>query len=378
MSNNYNQPPSEPAFAERRRWPRVSRTPLGDDVVQSSCLTPLRFDTRDLPPCQQFLAWQDHMAAIWRTRLPDDIRSEDGFAVRQTVWDLRGAIVVQQLTPAFSYDRSPDMVRFSPIDHWSISFLRSGRSWTGVEGCVVQNEPGMIEVRSLGRPFSGRTLAAESVSLIVPVDLFSDHGGLPSASDNVAISGHRARLLIDYLSSIETQLAYLTQDELPCIRDRFREMIYDMVVPLVDHDDSNSTALQTGLMARARRFISNNIASPNLTPEALSQELAISRTRLYELFEASGGVANYIRQRRLLTARAILADPSDTRKISEVGMAVGFESAANFSRAFTQQLGYSPSNIRKQITRNDSHPDTESHGKRQATFEGLLRALGSC
>ncbi|EEX85622.1 hypothetical protein B998_03254 [Brucella sp. F96/2] len=87
-------------------------------------------------------------------------------------------------------------------------------------------------------------------------------------------------------------------------------------------------------------------------------------------------MANYIRRRRMLAAHAMLADPADTRKVAEVGEVIGFDSAANFSRAFTHQFGYSPSNIRKQTatgapaTRNT--PDIPP----QATFESLLLTLG--
>jgi AraC-like DNA-binding protein len=59
-------------------------------------------------------------------------------------------------------------IRFSPIDHWRIAFLRSGRTWTEVDGHVAQNEPGMMEVRSLGRPFRRRHLLTAHAMLADP------------------------------------------------------------------------------------------------------------------------------------------------------------------------------------------------------------------
>jgi AraC-like DNA-binding protein len=366
----------EPTSVERRRWPRMSQDPLGEVEAEKAVLTSLRFETQNLPPIQQFAAWQEHMAVLMDTRLPNNVDPEDGFVVQQAVWNLGGMLLLQQTVPAFSYERSPDAVRFSPIDHWQITVLRAGRTWTGVDGRVAQNEPGMIEIRSLGHPFSGRALATESISLIVPVDLFADGGSLPAASNNVVLGGHRAKLLIDLMSSVEANLDRFTQDDLPRIKDRLRKMILDAVTPLVDRDDGNDQISQIGLMTRARRFISSNLASPDLTPDALARELATSRTRLYELFETSGGVANYIRRRRLSAAHAILADPSDTRKVAEVGLAIGFDSAANFSRAFTQQFGYSPSNIRKQSSEDYIYLDRNTGNKPNITFESLLKTLG--
>lgn len=297
------------------------------------------------------------------------------------MWDLGGLLIVQQANPAFSYERSANKVRLSPIDHWQITFLRTGSSWTESGGRVVQNTPGLMEIRSYGRPFRGRTLAADLIIMIASADLFADRGGLPAASHNVALGGHRAHLLFDHLLSLETTLSRLTQEDLPRIRDRLREMVLDAVTPLADPEDDKDQVSQAGLMTRARRYIINNILSPDLTVEALCRELATSRTRLYELFETHGGVATYIRRRRLLAAHAMLTDPTETQRVGAIGLAVGFDLAANFTRAFTQQFGYSPSSVQKHGARNgnDRHAlSSDNHAERREdrTFEGTLRMLG--
>lgn len=100
-------------------------------------------------------------------------------------------------------------------------------------------------------------------------------------------------------------------------------------------------------MERAHRYIHLNLNSGDLTPEAICRELGISRTRLYQLFEPSGGVLNYIRRRRLLQAYAELSDPTNNRPIAEIAEAAGFDLAANFTRAFSHEFGANPREIRK-------------------------------
>ncbi|WP_245410278.1 helix-turn-helix transcriptional regulator [Falsochrobactrum shanghaiense] len=351
----------------------MSRFP---EPLLTAALVPLHFTTENFPPCEQFSVWQQHMAPLLDVHLPDNASAEGGFIVQQAVWNLGGVLLVQQSAPPFHYERSWDKVRFSPIDHWQITFLHSGHSWTGVEGNIVENEPGTVEVRSLGQPFRGRATATDSVSLIIPIDHFADRGGLPPASSNVVLGGHRAKMLIDFVSSLEASLHQLTNDELPSTKDSFREIIFDTIAPLVWQSGTNDQISQIGLMTRARRFIQSNLASHDLTPDALSKELAISRTRLYEMFESSGGVLNYIRQQRLSAAHAMLIDISDTRKITDVAAALGFDSAANFSRAFTQQFGYSPSNVRKMSCMGGVHIQASSDQSTKLTFEVLLRTLG--
>lgn len=371
MPEDNNAPPP----VERRRWPRVSQEPLGKDENTTASLVALRFETESLPPLEQFSAWREHIASLAEARLPDNVAPDDGFPVRQAVWNLGGMLLLQQTVPAFSYERSPDMVRFSPLDHWLITFLRTGRSWTGFDGRVTENEPGMMEIRSLGGPFRGRALASESLTLVVPDDQFADRGGLPPASSNTVLGGRRVKLLYDHMVGLETNLSGLSQDDLPGIKSRLLEMILDTVAPFLDRDDSERVS-QIGLMTRARRLIRKNLISSDLTPEALSRELAISRTRLYELFEPVGGVAKYIRQHRLLAAHRMLTDPSDRRTIAEVGLAMGYDSAANFSRAFTQQFGYSPSNIRTHRTGSDLQSNARPENS-AVTFDSLLQTLGA-
>lgn len=286
-------------------------------------------------------------------------------------------LLVQQTVPAFSYERTVDMVRFSPIDHWQFTFLRTGRTWTGVDGRIAQNEPGMMEIRCLGQPFNGRALETDAVMLIVPDDRFSDHGAMPLASNNTILGGRRVKFLYEQIVGLEASLDSIVQADLPSIKSRLLGMLLDTVTPLVDRDGDSERVSQLGMMTRARRLIRNRLLSTDLTPESLSRELAISRTRLYELFEQVGGVAKYVRQQRLSAAHGMIGNPADRRTIAEVGAAIGYDSAANFSRAFSQQFGYSPSNVRAHRAETDGGSDGDTIVSAEPTFERLLQTLGS-
>lgn len=363
-------------FIERRRRPRVPLAPLGEEPSQSSALVPYRFTTEHLTADQQFRSWQAYLGPLMDVRLPPGVGAEQGFLVRQAVWNLGGILLMQQSAPAFSYERSRDQVRFSPIDHWQITILRSGQSWTAVDERVAECRPGMVEIRSLGQPFRGRATATESVTLIAPVDRFMARGGLPEASQHVVLGGQHSKLLVDFVTSVEGGLGRLTREDLASVRSSLLEVVFDTVSYLVGTCNEPDPVSYVGLMTKARRFIQSHLTSEDLTPDTLSRELAISRTRLYELFEGSGGVLKYIRERRLLAAHAMLADISEQRKIVDVAEAFGFDSAANFSRAFTQQFGYSPSSVRRLPHRQEVQSDAGIlSGDRPTTLDSLLRNL---
>lgn len=367
-----------PPFEERRRYPRTNTAPLGLTSPNLAAKSPLYFITTKLPDHKQFSSWQAHISALQECYLAEGATAHDGFIAEQTIWSLNGILLVQEVLPAFSYERSEKKLHFNPIDHWQITFLKRGQTWTEAGGHVAHNEPNMMEVRSLGRPFRGRKLATSATTLFMPIDLFNYLGGLPVACSNVVFGGHRVNLVSNYLTSIEANLQQMNQEDITTVKERLRDMIFDAVIPLVNHGTQQEETLQLGLMTKARRFIMNNISSSNLTVEKLCRELGISRTRLYELFEASGGVANYIRRRRLLLAHSIIADPSDNRTIAEVGLAIGIDNAGNFSRAFTQHFGYAPSSVHRRASASKViQQTTEIQDEQQyETFEGLLRTLG--
>lgn len=64
------------------------------------------------------------------------------------------------------------------------------------------------------------------------------------------------------------------------------------------------------------------------------------------LFEPLGGVARYIRGRRLARCHATLSRPGPRQYIERVAYDHGFGSASQFSRAFFEQFGYSPREAR--------------------------------
>ncbi|WP_292526846.1 AraC family transcriptional regulator, partial [Mesorhizobium sp.] len=300
---------------DRRRWPREAQP---DDEAAPSlapALEPLPFSTLELAPEDQFVAWQAHMAPLVEVKLPDDKSLDDGFPADHTAWNLGGMLIVQQRAPAHSYMRSAAKLRSSSIDHWYIALPYTGRSWTEVDRRVAENRPGKLELRSLGYPFRGRATDSQSLLLYLPRDLFADAAATLDAKNNSILSGNFADLLLDYLNNIQARLRSLTADDLPRIVHATRSMIIACLSPPAEHAAATEQLVSAALMERARRYVHNNLDAAHLTPDSMCRALGVSRTRLYQLFEPSGGVLHYIQSRRLLAAHVALSDPADSRRI---------------------------------------------------------------
>jgi AraC-like DNA-binding protein len=97
-----------------------------------------------------------------------------------------------------------------------------------------------------------------------------------------------------------------------------------------------------------RRFIEANLANRELGIEKIMSTFGLSRASLYRLFEPVGGVACYIRDRRLVRARNELTAPGlQDRRIGPIAYRAGFRSITAFNRAFREAYGESPRTARK-------------------------------
>ena len=96
------------------------------------------------------------------------------------------------------------------------------------------------------------------------------------------------------------------------------------------------------------RFIEANLASRELGIEKITRTFALSRASLYRLFEPVGGVACYIRTRRLARARKELTAPGlQDHRIGPIAYRAGFQSIPAFNRAFRAAYGEPPRRARQ-------------------------------
>ncbi len=92
-----------------------------------------------------------------------------------------------------------------------------------------------------------------------------------------------------------------------------------------------------------RAHIERHLASPQLTPEQICRTFHCSRSYLYRLFESGGGVAHYIRERRLARCyRELTGTGGASQGIGELAGRFGFVSQSHFTRLFRKAFGLSP------------------------------------
>ena len=92
--------------------------------------------------------------------------------------------------------------------------------------------------------------------------------------------------------------------------------------------------------------IEQNLSDYAYSPKTILSEFGTSRATLFRMFEADGGVRNYIRNRRLYRAVLQISQTPMTRgAISRAAREWGFSSDANFNRSVRRFYGTSPNSL---------------------------------
>lgn len=317
---------------------------LASVAQQDGPIPHFEFSTDELSQADQFDAWRHNFAPM--LDLTPVANRPEPMVGRQVIWDLGCLAFTSISTEALRYASLPGRVRRDALDHWMMTLILDGEASTVAGERSFAGGAGEVQLHPLGQPFEGRVSDSHMLMLLIPRDFFQEQAGALSLAEFSTLGGGMGLLLADYIIGLARRLPTLTVADLPGIAAATRAMILACISPSPDHLDETKAPISIMLLERARQYINANLYNPNLDNDMLCRALGISRTRLYRLFEPSGGVMRYILHRRLLDAHSKLADPTETRRIFEIAEQRGFNDGAEFSRAFRREFGYSPSDVR--------------------------------
>ena len=302
----------------------------------------IHFDSADLPEAERF--------ARWRTAVPVyEISQEPGlgpesFQALVDAWFLGDMVVSTNQLPALRFHRTREKAAADGTDQLSLNMLRRG-TWIGeLDGRPMSAGPGQIVMFDLTRPTDVFCSANENITLrIARAPIVAAVPGLDL--HGFKFDGPIGRVLADHLMLLVRRLPELPQSEAAATVNATVSLIASCVasseapqhdVPLKD--------MQT--RHRVFRYVDEHIATPDLTAATIGRQLGMSRSVLYRAFEPLGGIAQYVRARRLEAAHVQLESPNAASRISDIAKNFGFASDTQFSRAFRNRYGYNPRSAR--------------------------------
>lgn len=289
-------------------------------------------DTSSAPPAEQFDLFRSWHSSIVDVELLRD--KFDSFAARERVWQLGGLTLASIEYPGTGYRRRWSSRKAPVFDHWLLSIPQTIPSDGGPP------EPGPLRWQCLAAPHQDQGEDDGVLCLFLPRDFALLQ---PFALD---IRPEMATFIVDYMLLLHGSLPDRTENDVSYIAAATTSLLSACITPSRDHFLEAQGAIDAVIMVRASKLIAARLVDRNLTPEKLCQELGISRSRLYRIFEPVGGVLNYIGRQRLLKTRDDLGDSTNGSSISSIAEKWGFMDPSTYSRAFRKEFGISPKDAR--------------------------------
>ncbi len=110
-----------------------------------------------------------------------------------------------------------------------------------------------------------------------------------------------------------------------------------------DTINQSQTIFEDGFILKLKKIIEENLANPDFNVQDICKEVNMSRSQLYRKLHALTGktIVPYLRSMRMHRAKEMIIDTD--MNISEVAYAVGFNDPSYFTRVYSKEFGYTPS-----------------------------------
>ncbi len=290
---------------------------------------------------ENFEYWRAGVASLFDAA-PTTETLED-FRADLTSYNLGHFLIGKSSASAQRFHRSKELVAATGVDHLLIQLYVKGECAYNADGGVAKGVTGDIVCFDLSRPMRSQTTDMDIISLILPRAMIrltprvldDLHGARLDGSSTLGV------LLGEHMMSL-AKLA-------PKLAGPDGKLAAEVASVLVSSGLSAAVAVERGSLMDVNLqtiqvFIERNLTNPALSADMIMRHFALSRSALYRLFEPLGGIADYIRERRLKLASLKLASVGTSRgSVAKLAYSTGFASENAFSRAFQQYFGIRPS-----------------------------------
>ncbi|MGU3362838.1 AraC family transcriptional regulator [Methylobacterium sp. M6A4_1b] len=300
----------------------MSETPTSEDFDPE---TPDSETPAAAIPCDRFRlpadpdrragSWEAHLASIYAVTVARDADLSAGIGL--TTYNFGPVLLGSVSAPAQRLERNARMIARQGIDHVLLQFYTVGQSTVENGRRAAAVKPWQLVVFDMSQPAVTEAEAVCATNIMLPRALLADHiatiEGLHGQSLDYGGTPVR-RLFHTFLSGLASCAEGLNAHEARHLALSAAHLCSACFRP----DEGAARASDQLTSIAIRRFIEAELGSEALDAPAILARFGLSRSNLYRLFEADGGVAAHIRERRLLRAMRLLTAPGGKPRVSSV------------------------------------------------------------
>ncbi len=308
-------------------------------------MVPQTFSTRPLPMFDQLEGWcRWHRPTF---EIQSSKPSSDGFLATNSNWSLEGLTVSRVCSPATVVSRPKSAIRRSAVDHWVISLSELSGRHVQVRDRSLAVPARAPVVLSLGEEIHvSHHEDDDRIQFFLSRDRFDRIAHILEAVKAERLPAAHGDFLADYMRLLSRNLPTIAAPDADRLPGAVEAMLAACLAPSADRAATAQRQIDFTLMERVRRSVRENLFSPSLGPKRLCRDAAMSRSQLYRVLGNEGGAAHYIRRRRLSKSFSMLCDAANAYPIAKVAEMLCFADPSSFSRAFRQEFGLTPREVR--------------------------------
>jgi AraC-like DNA-binding protein len=303
---------------------------------QAALVSVSRFSTRKIPERERFDLWVAGSHCDCRLRDKDSMSfsgEASGAALGSLILSERKWSDPQR-SASYEVRRTARRIRTDGHDFYRFTIFSQAADLEGAK------QPGELILLDAAQPLEGVVEPGQSISLALPRDALPRHA---ERWHGRALSSGIGRLLNDHLRSLSRNLPVLRERDVPYVVESTLQLLTAAVMPTADTVRQASAPIRDALVNRVLRYIDMNLLEADLTPDRICRDIGLSRAKLYQLFEGSGGVMRQIQRKRLQRVYRLLANPNRARaRIAEIAWRHGFSNEKYFYRLFKAEFGHTP------------------------------------
>jgi AraC-like DNA-binding protein len=335
MDNEEIRPAGQPVEADEKH--------IGELVASFG------FQGAQMAPEQNVAAWREAMAMLfdvselsWNGDEP--FRADlDSFAMGPILFGLARA-------GSQCFRRTLDTIARSGVDHILVQLYTSG----GFAGMAAEHpitvKAGDICAFDLAQTIETRAIAFENLNMVIPRPMLASRLAQPEMLHGLVLSAQsmKTTVLAHHFRALYEYAPRMTYDDAQAVADGSLALVLACLRGELERRGEVVRGAATLSLSRIRQHIEAQLDHPELSAQSVASHFGLSRASLYRLFSPLGGVADYIRSRRLHRAFFDLAILNERNvRISEVARRWCLGSEASFTRAFKAAYGISPRGARE-------------------------------
>ncbi|MEY9884693.1 MULTISPECIES: helix-turn-helix domain-containing protein [unclassified Bradyrhizobium] len=350
---------------------------LTDDAAAISSLLPAFGFTADrMEADANVAAWRESVATLFDV---DELAADEPGPFRADISSYAMGPVLIGLSRASGqrFRRTPETIARSGVDHIILQLYLKG-GYDGVAGTrPIRVRAGDICLFDLAQTLETKATAFENITLVVPRPMFGTHLLRVDDLHGLVLPGSSviARLLAGHLTALVEFAPRMTLDECQSVVEGTVSLLAACLRNELERGDADAdhTVAASPSLMRIRQYIEAGLASEDLSANSIAAHFGLSRASLYRLFAPVGGIADYIRSRRLHRAFFDLANSgSRGPRISEVARRWQLGTDAHFTRSFKAAYGITPRAAREAALLGLQH-GTDATGS--ATISRWMREI---